>query len=857
MFGFHQRHPGNREIVSMPFPWLAVILIATIALSYLIRPKVQTQKPASLADFNVPTATEIRPLSVVVGTVWHQAPNAGWDGDLKPEKLYSKVPNPLTFGLTKKNVWTGQYKYHLGIDELLCHGEGVRLRAMKIGSKYVWTGDIISGSFSFNLPNLFGGDQSGGGYAGTFNYYGGSWTQTRDPYLVAQNPSAIVSHQKGVCHILQLGPSSGDVAPKTHNGYVGNSTSLQPYSFVLSRIPDGMGQTSYATVNSQSFTLQVFTGDGSATSNVSLTMADANPIEWAYELLINSRYGMGVAAGMIDIETFKLAARTCHDEGLGLSVLWDAQRSVEDVINDIVKLVDGACYVDRTTGLWTFKLMRPDYDPDALVTFDESNILEYESFGVNTYDETPNIVVVNYVSKGEEFKSRPADFRDLASRRTQGCVIATPMDFYGVAFQSEAQQLAFRETKVYSANLRTARFKVNRKGHWVRCGSVFKFSRPSMGISSIIMRCTKVDDGQLFSGEIEISCIQDVFSLGTSKYNTVPNTAWVRPINTPAVISNAKVIESPFFFSGNAQQIMTFARPANSNYIDYDFRISESGQPYASREDSAPFTPMGTLTSAYSGLTADIDTSNSLTITKVFGMSQLAACTATDILAGENLIYFEDTEEFAAFQDITDNGDGTVTLNNVWRGIVGSPRMPHASGSRVWFISYGMASSEEDDFDLAEVLNVKHVTRTINGLLPESSATAFPITIGGRYQTPYPPGNIKINTSYTSSSASGDLTFAWNHRDRTQQDSITRDSTSDIGPEAGVTYTVKIYNDVSNALLHTYSNLTGNSLLYTAAQETTDNGGSLTTRLRFEIQAVRGSVVSWLTAKRIIDPRNP
>ena len=63
----------------------AVHLIIFIVAAYAavaLAPKQATPKPASLEDFQFPTAEPGRPIPVVFGTVTVKSPNVVWYGDL-------------------------------------------------------------------------------------------------------------------------------------------------------------------------------------------------------------------------------------------------------------------------------------------------------------------------------------------------------------------------------------------------------------------------------------------------------------------------------------------------------------------------------------------------------------------------------------------------------------------------------------------------------------------------------------------------------------------------------------------------------------------------------------------------------
>ena len=66
------------------------IMIVSALLSYALAPKPKPPKPASITDFDIPTAEEGREIPVVFGTVWITGPNVLWYGDLRSEPIKKK-----------------------------------------------------------------------------------------------------------------------------------------------------------------------------------------------------------------------------------------------------------------------------------------------------------------------------------------------------------------------------------------------------------------------------------------------------------------------------------------------------------------------------------------------------------------------------------------------------------------------------------------------------------------------------------------------------------------------------------------------------------------------------------------------
>lgn len=67
-----------------------IVLVVTTAISIALAPKPPSPKPASLADFDVPTAEEGRPIPVVFGTKVIRGANVVWYGDLRTEAIRKK-----------------------------------------------------------------------------------------------------------------------------------------------------------------------------------------------------------------------------------------------------------------------------------------------------------------------------------------------------------------------------------------------------------------------------------------------------------------------------------------------------------------------------------------------------------------------------------------------------------------------------------------------------------------------------------------------------------------------------------------------------------------------------------------------
>lgn len=67
------------------------IMIVSSLISAALAPKPKPPKPASITDFELPTAEEGREIPVVFGEVWITGPNVLWYGDLTSKPIKKKA----------------------------------------------------------------------------------------------------------------------------------------------------------------------------------------------------------------------------------------------------------------------------------------------------------------------------------------------------------------------------------------------------------------------------------------------------------------------------------------------------------------------------------------------------------------------------------------------------------------------------------------------------------------------------------------------------------------------------------------------------------------------------------------------
>lgn len=81
---------GQPQQAYVQFIVQIIIMIVAIILAVVLAPKPPQPKPASLQDFDVPTAEEGKPYCKIFGEVVVKDPNVLWFGDLSSEPIRKK-----------------------------------------------------------------------------------------------------------------------------------------------------------------------------------------------------------------------------------------------------------------------------------------------------------------------------------------------------------------------------------------------------------------------------------------------------------------------------------------------------------------------------------------------------------------------------------------------------------------------------------------------------------------------------------------------------------------------------------------------------------------------------------------------
>ena len=797
--------------------WNLIWFIASLVVGELLRPKLEVEDAAAAGadDTNFPKAVVTDPIPVVFGRVRLRHPNIVWWGDYFADPIRKKVGKGGFMGTGHTIFATVGYRYFFGMQMAFCHGPNVSLHKIWSEETLAWSVGSTGGRINIYKPNLYGGEEQGGGLEAFCDFYPGSQAQAQDVYLT-HNLTEVPAY-RGVSYLTWIGrnyPYGIGGRIYRNSGYIGTSPNPRPITVEVSRYPNNLGIGAAYKI-----------GD------------DANPAEIIYEALLSDAngpdgWGMGLSASMIDTASFQAAGATLAAEGLGMSLDWAAASSIEDLIAQICKTIDAVCYRDFRTGKYKLNLIRQDYLIANLPVLDPSNILSFESYTQSALDGTTNEVKINYLDRAADYKQLSVQAQDLANMRQQDEVISTTQTHRGITSAALAERIAQRELLGLSTPLAKVDLICNREAYAYGPGDAFVLSWPELGITQMVMRLQRVSIGLPDAAQIRLTLVQDVFSMASTAYVNPGGSGWVTPITGPTKIITQKLVELPYYYNkGALAKYMVCARRPTNNETAFDVwqKLSSEGT-YVYRDSSPGFCATGTLKAAWQSKGFDavgfaLENGNA----DLFGIEDATVAAIRD---GANLAVFE-TGEIIAFTTVGVDGVGALTLSGIYGGLIDTVPASHALGERVWIYTWQAIIPDHAVLQNASI-NVKNPTSGPKGLLDVSAADVVSLTLAGRNLKPYPPGDLKINGyAYPlPDTTTGDAVAAWKHRNRlTQTQIVFQGDASDATAEG--TYTLKLY--VGGVLKSTTTGITAATATTTAAaRAAADTDGTKTTVITVE-----------------------
>ena len=730
---------------------ISVVMSAlALVISELLRPKqdLEDAKPASVGDFNFPTATEQRKVGFVHGRIKVAGPNVVWYGDFTSIPIKEKV---------KTGLWSYQrfikgYRYYVGLQMALCQGQVDAVHKVWIGDRLVFDGTLThEQTVEIDEPELFGGEEQGtGGVIGTLRLHDGRNSQAVNAYLSSfQTPNQPA--YRGTAYVVWGG------------GYAGTSTSIQAWSFEVSRYPDNLSLTgSEHIVNCE---------------NPNNTGGfDANPMEVLYEVMTSDEL-IGLPTTVVNTTNMKAVGEKLYEEGYGYSGLIERPTDGPEVIKYIMELIDGVVRENKVTGLIEVKLNRDDYDPLLIPEITNANLLRLSEESRQSWEGTTNEFRVAYDDRQIEFKPTYASDHDVANQQMQGGEqVATEKKYPGCVSEALALRIAARELRFLSYPLAKATFYVNREFYDIAPGDVVAWTDTARGYTRLPMRVLEWSEASLVKGEIKLVTVQDVYSTDTGFFGAFGPSKWSFPVqNAEPIPTDESVVEEAPKAIADRDSVTTATdgspsynrlwvggrQQAQENKINIFTR-------YASTTPTGAFVNEGEVYGLFliGSLNASLSSGDANPTTSIVvdaspdGVAQIVSQFAQNTVGaaelGQQLTNMvKINNEYMLVTSISSAGS-QVTLQTVYRGVMDSAPQNHAATDSVFFLSVSMGMTTVE-IPQTYIVQVELLAQSRDDVVTISEAPTITLTMSNRHLRPYPPVRMDLNGTRFPSSVSIDV----------------------------------------------------------------------------------------------------
>lgn len=723
------------------------------------------------------------------------------------------------------------YKYYFSLHMGLGRGPVNEIAEIRVGDTPAYNVPINLASsgqlVTINKPDLFGGEKKEGGIQGPMYCYNGAEDQVLQGALgssLGTLPSIAASLGGDV-------PNFRGVVTLWFDGLV---AAMNPYpkewSFRVRRSTAGWWNNDPWYPAKARVVLQSENGG---------QVHAMNGAHMLYEVNTNPEWGRGMPSELIDEASFITAANTLCDEGLGLCIPWFRQENIKDFIPVIINHIGGVQYVDRETGKLTLRLIRGDYNPDDLPLFTpDTGLLDVIDDDSSAEESSYNEIVIKGFdpTTKEDIMVR---VHNLAAIQSQGEIISNTIEYRGLATRALCGRVALRELKV-QLPLRKMTVVLDRRGWRIAPGMPFRISYPQKGINNLILRAGECRDGTLTDGKINVKSVQDIFGMPETSFIEPPGTGWTPPSFAAVPSPEQRLYEI------NWRDFVRTTTPADQSAVDlgasyagilardppstqtqgYDVLMSLTSGTYVT--DDAPTAGF----TNWVRLAADIEPLDTTLEVTEDNLTPFLA----EFTVGMVVLIDDEQMQFTAFDEVT-------RLATLKRGVADTIPAAHVADTTIWLVDDEIGSDKVEYQD-GETVYAKALTRTSTEVLPEVSADELSLEMNQRVFRPYPPGDVQVDGTsvYLLSSYQSEPVLTWTHRDRlSQADVAIGHEEGSVGPEAGVTYNIRVYDEDEVTLLRETDVGLVDTWTYDATMQAAD-GDPL--EVWFELESMRDGIAS-------------
>ncbi|MGH2359870.1 MAG: phage tail protein, partial [bacterium] len=318
----------------------------------------------------------------------------------------------------------------------------------------------------------------------------------------------------------------------------------------------------------------------------------ANPVLVIRDLLLNTRYGLGLPLSKLDDTTFLESATVCDEFIAGsdgvpekrfeLDIVLDTQRPILDHLRDILATFRG--FLVWSQGVVRMRIEKAE---DVSQSFDMGNIAaDSFSWKKQSYRDRPNVVRVEYINKNDEYRHDFVEVFDdwdidLSGERRERII-----RLLGIKRSTQAVRMAqfYLDQAIHVSNI--AAFRVGIAALKAEVGDVVEVTHDVPRWTAKKFRIIQMNEAE--NDEISLTCLEYNASLYTDQGIATQNpygTLIVNPLDLPWHVTrltshkrpNENVVEMSYTRANSADQFagaMAFRRRGSGTFEELESTLA-------------------------------------------------------------------------------------------------------------------------------------------------------------------------------------------------------------------------------------------------------------------------------------------
>lgn len=405
-------------------------------------------------------------------------------------------------------------------------------------------------------------------------------------------------------------------------------------------------------------------------------VSGSNPAAIIKDILLRS----GVIDGDIDDTGFQDAANFWNDKEYGLNIIFQKQQDVAQMVEYVLGFVDGVLFLDQN-GKFKLKAFK-----DIVViadTLDQDDFLDF-SFSRFGYDELDNDFRATFVDEGQDFSERVINVQNPAVIRLTGNVKQQSIDLTAFRDVDLASKRLTEMMKRLSYPLAEIEFKTSMVFSELEQGDVITINHSDYSITNMDFRIIDISYEEIDKNELTFKAQQIIENIHDDNYEEAGGTQWSKEEYTPIDLTKVRVFEMSYnSLSQNKPSYLILMSREIGQETGAEV-IYSSDTDYRTFSNIDTYAQAGILDEDYIFETNNVDDFVGILYTpyKEDYAPEFDSISRADLFGIQRIIIIDD--EMMAFQTVTPEGVGSYRLTGIIRGVLGTTKALHTSGTQVF-----------------------------------------------------------------------------------------------------------------------------------------------------------------------------